>query len=380
MCGLIGAFNTGKEKTPVNEAVLAQFEDQEARGIKGFGIMKIFDDFTYKIDRATEPHKFMWDIHQDPVSMIMMHHRIPTSTENKMAQTHPIIVDNGSLKYKYAVIHNGVVSNDDELYKEHCETLGFVYTTYDLDKKKNEYRFNDSECVAIEVARFIEGQIDTVGIQGSCAFICIQIDKKTNKVKQLFFGRNEGNPLNMAKTRGKLFLSSTGPGDEVKPFTLYSCKLDADMDLNRKKMPFKEAKPVITTVYNKNWSTWSAKDYKSSHIHKNYYDDYDSFYGETTKPRALPIEAEKDEEPAIAGIIDEYNEEIQGHLDLFSSYFDDPDYTMNMDEQDIDTVLDDMRTTMRQMIKEAKDYYTNQALETETKETIPEPKTVGFTV
>ena len=179
MCGLIGAFNTGSNKKKVNELVLNQFEDQKDRGVNGFGIIKINDKLGYKVDRATEGYKFMWDIHRNPVRAMIVHHRIPTSSDNTLKQTHPILVDSGSLQYKYLLVHNGVIRNDKELKKEH-EALGFIYTT------QSENKFNDSECIAIELARFIEKQIDKVGAKGSAAFIGLQIDKKTDKVIKLF--------------------------------------------------------------------------------------------------------------------------------------------------------------------------------------------------
>ena len=103
MCGIIAIFNTDKETNPeeINKKALMQFQDQKERGIEGFGIIKIKEDKTIIIDRATEGHKFTYDIHQNPVKMIMVHHRIPTSSKNLIRQTHPISIDNSSLKYKY---------------------------------------------------------------------------------------------------------------------------------------------------------------------------------------------------------------------------------------------------------------------------------------
>jgi glucosamine 6-phosphate synthetase-like amidotransferase/phosphosugar isomerase protein len=212
----------------------------------------------------------MWDIHQDPVNMMLMHHRYPTSTDNRMEQTHPMDIEDGSLKFKYLVVHNGVVTNDLLLKTDH-EALGFVYKTVQTDK-----RFNDSECVGIEVARFIEGQTDKVGIQGSCAFIALQIDKKTNVVEKLFFGRNT-NPLKMAKTRSKLFLSSEGKGDDIIAYKLYSCKLDAEMKLESKAMPFATVaayKPYVPlySVGNNN-NLLPAKP--ATVVHSGYNDDDD---------------------------------------------------------------------------------------------------------
>lgn len=236
MCGIIAHFHTGENKEPVNEGVIAQYEDQHARGKEGFGVVTINEKMEAKVARATEGTKFMWDLHMIPSRFMMVHHRFPTSTGNYMDQTHPIVVDNGSLAHIYLVVHNGVISNDDEKKKEH-EDLGFIYTT-EYKTTGNVHKFNDSETLAIEAARFIEGQVNKIDIQGSVAFVALQINRKTKKVERLYFARNSRSPLNMAKTRNKLYLSSQGKGNEVTVNTLYSCKLDAEMRLTRKAVSF----------------------------------------------------------------------------------------------------------------------------------------------
>ena len=373
MCGLIGAFNTGPNKTPVNEAVLHQFENQQERGVKGFGIIKIDDKMEWKVDRATEGFKFMYDIHQDPVRAMIMHHRIPTSSDNKMEQTHPLLVDNDTLKHNYLLIHNGVVSNDDELKEEH-EKLGFVYKTIDKDGTWEKY--NDSECVAIEVARFIEGQTGMVGIQGSAAFICLQINRKTNKVMKLFFGRNDStSPLNMAKTRNKLFLSSTGPGTEVKPFKLYECKIDADMKLASRKMTFKAPKTYPVSLFN---TTGQIKN----NLAPVDYDDYGDGYGcsrgsiksypagksiEPVKKEFVPGVDDDDEElgdvqDKIVILTEDYIPFIQSTLDRFIDNLYDADTVMEVDEKTIENTIDDIRMELEDMVKKAAEIHKAQAL------------------
>lgn len=245
MCGIIAAFNTDaaknkKEKEFVNEWVISQFEDQKNRGTQGFGIVAIEEDSTYKIFRATEGYKFMYDIHENPVYKMLMHHRIPTSTENKMKQTHPILVSNKRLAHDYLVVHNGVIRNSEELREEHMKH-GFIYTT-DVDEGSVRMKFNDSESLAIEIALYIENHKKELDTEGSAAFIALQIEKKTQKVETLYFGRNDGSPLNLAKTRGSLRISSEGPGDEVTPNTLYFCKLDNEMSLSKRALHFKIVK------------------------------------------------------------------------------------------------------------------------------------------
>ncbi|MFA6325053.1 MAG: hypothetical protein WCX46_02385 [Candidatus Paceibacterota bacterium] len=259
MCGILGAINTnhksgGKEikAKPVNEWILSQYEDQHKRGTEGFGIITINEKDEIKIMRATEPIKFIIDLNLNESNKIIAHHRNPTSTENKMAQTHPIIVSNGSLKYDYAVVHNGVISNDKELQKLH-ESLGFVYTTKEIKSYSTTYtceNFNDTESIAIETARFIEKQTPTIGAKGSMAIIALQINKKTQKAENIFFFRN-GSPLNMSKTRGKLRLSSEGEGNAIEEDVMYNCEIKGDMKLLKRSITYKviekEEKPIIST-------------------------------------------------------------------------------------------------------------------------------------
>ena len=122
MCGLIAAFNTSNKK--VNNIIINQYQDQYSRGVQGYGIIRISDTQKVEIDRACEATKFLLDLYMKDSNMIIAHHRHPTSTDNKMDQTHPMIISNKMLKKDYYIIHNGIVSNDKELKKKH-EELGF---------------------------------------------------------------------------------------------------------------------------------------------------------------------------------------------------------------------------------------------------------------
>jgi len=269
MCGIIGFITTGANKFPVNEKVLNQFENQKSRGMEGFGIVKITENGEFKVDRATEGYKFMWDIHQDPSPGILVHHRNPTSTKNKLEQTHPILVSNATFKHDYLVVHNGIIYNDSNLYDIH-EKLDIAYTTRE-EVNETTFKFNDSESFAIELVRFVEGHTKEINIRGSVAFIALQINKKEQKIENILFGRNK-NPLKMAKTRGKLFLSSEGVGNEILEDMLYTCKLNEELSMKKQAVVF--VKPVektaigfrdpFRTSWKENWqktSSHSADEY-----------------------------------------------------------------------------------------------------------------------
>lgn len=303
MCGIIFALN--KKKNPVNQLIINQYEDQFSRGQRGFGIIRINPE-SVEIDRATEPYKFLIDLYQKESPAIIAHHRTPTSTENKMSQSHPIVVSNEKLSFDYLFIHNGMIYNAEEIKKEH-ETLGFKYTT-ELEKEteeKSEYsnyyqksNFNDSESLAIEMVLFIEKKIKEIRTRGSLAFIALQIEKKTQKPLQIFFGRND-NPLNMFKDKELLFLSSEGIGKAIKESIVFSFKLnDKKMKFTERKMILvkkeeekEETKPLLTT-WQKDHQERREEIIATNNIQKTNtktetFDEYEEYFKDSIKNRSI---------------------------------------------------------------------------------------------
>lgn len=236
MCGIIGAINLKKDtKLTVNDWCINTFEDQHKRGMQGFGIAGLTPENKIKVLRATEPTKFMYDIHNFQSRMLLVHHRIPTSTENKLSQTHPIAVFNKNLLFKYLVIHNGIISNDDDLFKIHKEE-GFDYTTYYKKQSALNYtsdEFNDSESLAIELAIIIDGlkknkenlQLRT---QGGAAFIVMQLSNEMMPLN-LYWGKNSYNPLHIAVSQTSIRMASESKGEMIKDNVLYSQSLTEEM-------------------------------------------------------------------------------------------------------------------------------------------------------
>ena len=248
MCGLLGFANFSRtdKKTkkkikpePVNEEIIDQLEDQISRGTEGFGILMINEKNETELKRATEISKALLDLYMTKSPIIIMHHRNPTSSDNKISQTHPILVSNGSLKHDYYVIHNGVISNADDLREEH-EKLGFLYNTVRTNDFNKE-EFNDSESLAIEIAMYIEKQTKEISIEDSAAFIITQIDKKTKKVINIFFGRKD-NPLKLSGRQGEIRLSSEGKGENILEKTLYKFNIKSP-SLTKTCLKFKKEEP-----------------------------------------------------------------------------------------------------------------------------------------
>ena len=195
--------------------------------------------------------------------MIIAHHRQPTSSDNKINQTHPIFISNKMLNFDYYFIHNGVLSNDGELKEKHYK-MGFKYST---EYAKEGYyqgspttvKFNDSEALGVEIALFIEEKQTVVDTNNTAAFMALQVNKKTHKAEKVFFGRSGGGScLNLAKIKGNIKISSEGEGEEVLAETLWSFDpKDAKMKLTSRAMEFKQTeKPAIETPYHR-------------HIHQN---------------------------------------------------------------------------------------------------------------
>ena len=360
MCGLIAAFNTSNKK--VNNIIINQYQDQYSRGVQGYGIIRISDTQKIEIDRACEATKFLLDLYMKDSNMIIAHHRHPTSTDNKMDQTHPMIISNKMLKKDYYIIHNGIVSNNKELKKKH-EELGFKYETEYIEISKykttttEKEKFNDSESIAIEIALFIEKKIDTIRLTNRAAFIILQVNKKTKKAEKVYFGKNESyTDLRIIKSKGHIEISSEGIGENVEENQLYSFKVkDKNMKLETKKIEFEKIpEPIITKT---------LKEIEAPKGTKKTEKEFNRGYREWIKDIK-----EEEEEMITSCIPNGYatgrcNELIQS-LKNKSTYEITEKLGDTLDEevQTIKEVLEEYRTllTIDIMTKDDKDYYVEQ--------------------
>lgn len=229
MCGII--FVHRFDKIPARRLVLKRYDKQKMRGQDGYGYIGIQNWQLGDWWRAEDEKAIRSELEKEESQTILFHHRMPTSTPNYIEATHPIKVDNESLKYKYYLAHNGMIHNDLELKKNHNK-LGFVYNTefvsklLSADKRvyyTGESCWNDSEALAIDLALVIENKQKEMEARGSIAFVMLQVDKKTNRIVQVFYGRNLLNPLRIDKN-GEFFfsISSEGQGTEVPVHKLFS--------------------------------------------------------------------------------------------------------------------------------------------------------------
>lgn len=217
MCGIAYLRHFSKN---ANNGVLELYKNQSHRGSEGFGCL--FLDDKIRLGRSEDEKKMIDIVNNTKSKEILFHHRYPTSTPNFEEATHPIVVSNKELSHDYYVVHNGVITNTGVLYNKH-QKLGYIYTTLIEQKyitKMNTYTdtmYNDSECLAIEIARFIEGKSDKIDASGSIAFIAIQVNKKTKKKVAMYYGRNGGNPLKSYRSSNRFILSSEFQGGVLIP-------------------------------------------------------------------------------------------------------------------------------------------------------------------
>lgn len=225
---------------------MKRYEAQKHRGSQGFGYVAFYKDGNggrIATGRSVDEKGIRTQIMNENSSMIMFHHRLPTSTPNVEEATHPIFVSHDELDFDYFVVHNGVIRNSDELRKRH-ETLGYVYNTvietdlitrhtskkngakYYVEGTKTE-KFNDSESLAIEVARFIDGMTSRIDTVGTVATIAWKVNKETGKLISISYGHNAGNPMTIADNKDFFFLSSVG-GTDIPEDILYTLSTDGD--------------------------------------------------------------------------------------------------------------------------------------------------------
>jgi hypothetical protein len=178
-----------------------------------------------RVRRAEREEDILGKLAHENGSEILFHHRLPTSTPNLLDCTHPIKVEHSTLRYVYYLAHNGIIVNAGERRIEH-EKAGFSYSSIvriEQRTRNHSYQgeqFNDSECLAIDLARYIEGQTDKIEARGSAAFICLQVEPRSRQPRALYAARNSGSPLGIYEDSNVFALLSQGGGHDLPPDTL----------------------------------------------------------------------------------------------------------------------------------------------------------------
>lgn len=228
MCGIIAI----KKYQNASKSLLKRYHKQRARGCEGFGFVSVDNGLVKDYRRYQDEKETLARIKTLAEPFILFHHRFPTSTANISEASHPIIVDNKELPFVFYLAHNGIIANADEMKKKHLK-LGYNYTTdqkivnqiitahntYTVGTPKIE--FNDSEALAIELARYLAGKTATIEAEGSVAFVGLVVSREGQLLKTVW-GRNIGSPLTIANNKEMFVLASEGEADVVKPNMLFS--------------------------------------------------------------------------------------------------------------------------------------------------------------
>lgn len=290
MCGLVLAFSKRGKNT--GDYVYSLFNKQKGRGQQGFGFLCIQDGKLVKVHRAKWGHEIEKELKGDKSDIILFHHRFPTSTKNTLGTTHPMFVSNDALKYDYYFAHNGVITNTDLLKKEH-EKLGYKYNTEFHEQTKAVYAdgteevldseksvHNDSESLAIELARWIEGLTKSIDTRGGAAFWGISLEKGTNNVVNIYFGKNKGRDLKMFDNKNWLAISSES-GEDLVDMVLHTVDINT-YEMDERALLIDEAKPVETKITHSHYETYKEREQRMG------FDD------KKTAPLSLPYKSEVD--------------------------------------------------------------------------------------
>lgn len=228
MCGIV-AIKRYDGNGSASKMTLKRYRNQKSRGSEGFGFLAIKDGLLTEYIRTETETDIVKHLEDNHAPEIIFHHRFPTSTPNFAQASHPIKVSSPLLKHDYYMIHNGVIWNDKALKAKH-EALGFKYTTELVHRYESQGNtifenrvFNDSEALAIELAMDIDKDGVGIDVTGSIAFVVLQLKKNTQKTVKMFFGRNEGSPLKIEKSKGSFIaITSAGNGEMIPTNVLFS--------------------------------------------------------------------------------------------------------------------------------------------------------------
>ena len=139
MCGILGAV-VNKDREQVIKTLYDLFLNQKTRGTDGAGISVNNGGELFRF-RSLSPFRlfavYNYWVWQNVAknSLVMVHHRYPTSSENKVVFNHPIANEDDTVH----LIHNGVLVNDKELFKK--QKKNHTFETLKKDK------FTDSEVI-----------------------------------------------------------------------------------------------------------------------------------------------------------------------------------------------------------------------------------------
>lgn len=231
----------------MTKTILKRFEAQRSRGTTSFGFyLPEKDKLVHNIKETRI--KTLLKRTRGENQEVLFHHRLSTSTADVRNACHPFSTKD-TFDYEYIGVHNGMVSNSYLLKSDH-EELGIKYvSTQPPEGSSMIKKFNDSEALIYDLARYFEGHVDKLKAYGTIAFIVIRMDR-TGKARKLFFGTNRQS-LVMKRTKNSLVVSSEGAGEAVPNNVLHMYDYDTN-ELTTQPMEI-----PASYSYNRSGSTYS---------------------------------------------------------------------------------------------------------------------------
>lgn len=208
MCGIIGLIVKKKYEDSDNLAITLYnlFRQQSTRGTQGFGIAYLNQNKEIKRIRSETItdifgvwNKDSFEEMNNTGTYILFHHRVPTCNQNKEKYNHPFLNE----KQDIALIHNGYLYNDKELYKE-LKEKGHNFETENEETKE----ITDSEVMLHlyeeKPTSSIKEKIQELENKTLGQLSIIIIDNQKNKL--IAYKRNQ--PLVISKNDNLLILTS----------------------------------------------------------------------------------------------------------------------------------------------------------------------------
>ena len=260
MCGILGVkINQPSEKVAKN--LLRIFKNQKERGTDGAGLSLLRDGQLTRIRTADPFDLFSFEYGKFWNTLrkgdcILVHHRFPTNGGGggNLKSNHPFANENNGCH----LIHNGIVNNDDDLFKE---------------LKKDGHRFESKVEGSITDSEVLVHLVES-DAKGGCQKI---VDKAEGSIAIAFQYANDNkiylwrrtNPIEVYTDKyGNQYFSSEFP--EGKGFTkiqeLGEHKLYALGDKLKVVQKYKQPKKEVTGYYNysnyraSDWREWDNKD------------------------------------------------------------------------------------------------------------------------
>lgn len=201
MCGIAFAHGDGARYT-----VRSLYEAQRSRGVEGFG----FATGNGKIRRVTDEARILSLLKNEGDSLILFHHRFPTSTANTTNTAHPFTTKraNGN---RIAFVHNGVISNHATAW----ESMGRPR----LSSMQETGKYNDSEVLMHDFVRTLDDPKRSMLCVGTMAIVAIEY--KDSDAVAVYLWRNGGNPLRYTLDSWGLRGGSQAHGEIVQEGKLY---------------------------------------------------------------------------------------------------------------------------------------------------------------